>query len=334
MKRRIALLLIAAWMCFFATSACAVTAGDVLCVANCESWVSLRQAPQKDSKRIEKLPKGTAVIVDSMSTNGFCKVKYGNTAGYILAQYLEEQSLAMRVGNCSRYVTMREQPSTSAEEMTKINKGELVLRVSVADNGFFRVFYNGKIGYVLSKYLLGATLSDGTARYVANCQSFISHRNAPSTKATRFQKIPLNAQVISFGQVIDGMEYVYYGGKYGFVASNYLSSLPDSSTSIARATLNIDEQHGAKMSQIITDSTSLLKLQNMIRNATASDLGQCPLSGYLTLQMEDGGTVRFLRATDGCPQIVAENGAVLSLSEKDSREFWKIFDKAWSAIMQ
>ena len=72
----------------------------------------------------------------------------------------------------------------------------------------------------------------------------------------------------------------------------------------------------------------------MIRNATASDLGQCPLSGYLTLQMEDGSTVRFLRATDGCPQIVAENGAVLSLSEKDSREFWKIFDKAWSAIMQ
>lgn len=76
MKERIALLLIAAWMCFFATSACAVTAGDVLCVANCESWVSLRQVPQKDSKRIEKLPKGTAVIVDSMATNGFCKEAY------------------------------------------------------------------------------------------------------------------------------------------------------------------------------------------------------------------------------------------------------------------
>lgn len=333
MKQRIALLILVAWMCFFVVPAHAVTAGDVLCVANCESWVSLRQAPQKSSKQIEKLPKGSAVIVEATAVNGFCKVKYGNTDGYVLAQYLEEQSLAMRVGNCSRYVTMREYPSTTAKEITKISKNELVLRVSAADNGFFRVYYNGEMGYVLSEYLLGATLNDGAVRYVANCQSYISHRNAPSTKATRFQKIPLDAQVISFGQVANGMEYVYYGGKYGFVASKYLSSLPDARTSIVSATLYIDEQYGAKTSQVITDSASLLKLQNMIRNATASELGKCPLSGYLALQMEDGSTVRFLRVTDGCPQIVAENGAVLSLTEDDSQEFWKIFDKAWSAIM-
>lgn len=334
MKQRIALLLLIVWMCSLTASAYAVTAGDVLCVTNCESWVSLRQAPQKNSKRLEKLPKGSTVIVDAKATNGFYKVKYGNTYGYVLSQYLEEQSLAMRIGNCSQYVTMREQPSTNSKEITKIDKDELVLRVSTAENGFFQVYYNGEMGYVLSKYLLGATLNDGAVQYVTNCSSFISHRNAPSTKASRFQKIPLNAQVIGFGQVFNDMEYVYYEGKYGFASSSYLSSLPDVSTSIKSTTLEINEQYGAKMSQTITDPASLLKLQKVIRNATPSELGQCPLSGYLTLKMADSSTVRYLRATDGCPQIVAENKAVLSISEKDSQEFWKIFDKAWSAIMQ
>ena len=334
MKQRIAVLLIVVMMCSFTVSAYAVTKGDVLCVTNCNSWVSLRQLPATSSRRLEKVPKGSVVIFDSMAAKGFYRVKYGDQYGYILWPYLEAQSLAMRVGNCNRYITMREQPSTKAKKVTIINKDEIVLHVSTAENGFFRVYYNGKTGYVLSKYLIGAEPSDGIVRYVTNCKSFISHRNAPSSKAARLQKIPLNAKVISFGQPVDGMEYVYYEGKYGFAASGYLSSLPDASLSIKRATLKIDEKQVAKMSQTITDPASLRQLQKMIRSATPSELGKCPLSGSLTLEMEDGSTVRYLRVTDGCPEIVSENSVVLALSEKDSQVFWKIFDKAWSAILQ
>lgn len=223
MKRIIVLCLM---ICLLALSIPGYAADEdaVLGVVNCKSWVSLREEPSTSAKRLAKLPKGALVIYISSEENGFTFVRYGTLEGYVLARYLETQSLAMVVGNCSSYVTLRKSASTSAKAITKIKKGTLVLRVDDADNGFFRVCYNGKYGYVLSKYLLRAETKHGVDKRVVECQSYISLRELPSVKSDRLAKIPLDAYVTSFGSNGYGMEYVYYNGKYGFVLSKYLAN--------------------------------------------------------------------------------------------------------------
>lgn len=223
MKRIMAMCLM---ICLLALSLPGYAADEdaVLGVVNCESWVSLRNGPSTSAKRLAKLPKGALVTYISSGRNGFTFVRYGTLEGYVLARYLETQSLAMVVGNCSSYVTLRESASTSAKAITEISKGALVLRVGDAGNGFFRVCYNGKYGYVLSKYLLKAETKLGAAKHVVDCQSYISLRERPSVQSDRLAKIPLGTYVTSFGSNGYGMEYVYYNGQYGFVLSKYLAN--------------------------------------------------------------------------------------------------------------
>ena len=223
MKRILVLCLM---LCLLALSMPGYAADEdvVLGVVNCESWVSLRKEPSTSAKRLAKLPKGALVTYISSGGNRFTFVRYGKLEGYVLTRYIAPQSLAMVAGNCSSYITLREHASTSAKAIAKIKKGTPVLRVDDVVNGFFRVCYNGKYGYVLSKYLLRAETKHGTAKRVVKCQSYISLRKLPSVKSDRLAKIPLGAYVTSFGTNGYGMEYVYYDGQYGFVLSKYLAN--------------------------------------------------------------------------------------------------------------
>lgn len=58
-----------------------------------------------------------------------------------------------RVYRCNEYITLREEPRTSAREITRIPLGATVTAFSEADNGFLNVYYDGHNGYALARYL-------------------------------------------------------------------------------------------------------------------------------------------------------------------------------------
>ena len=59
----------------------------------------------------------------------------------------------VQVVNCQEYITLRESPSTSADELTKIPLHFYAAYLSDAENGFARVSFQGTEGYVLKDYL-------------------------------------------------------------------------------------------------------------------------------------------------------------------------------------
>ena len=61
--------------------------------------------------------------------------------------------LEYRVDKCREYITLREEPRTSAGEITRVPLGATVTAFTEAENGFMYVNYMGKTGYVLSRYL-------------------------------------------------------------------------------------------------------------------------------------------------------------------------------------
>ncbi|NLF28789.1 MAG: SH3 domain-containing protein, partial [Clostridiales bacterium] len=113
MKRMVCVLMA---MCLLTMSipALAISRGDLLIVTNCESWVSLRSDASTSAKRLKKLPKGTYVNYVGSSGNGFYRVLHAGTYGYVLREYLETPSYAMRVSNCEEFVSLRAAPKTSA----------------------------------------------------------------------------------------------------------------------------------------------------------------------------------------------------------------------------
>ena len=63
-------------------------------------------------------------------------------------------SQTMFVSNCAESISLRESPSTQARALRQIPFGAPVTVLESAENGFYKVIYNGMTGYSLAAYLV------------------------------------------------------------------------------------------------------------------------------------------------------------------------------------
>lgn len=133
-------------------------------VVNCNEWISLRSKPNTDSAQITTMSLGASCGFIEASVNGFYKVSYNGTTGYALAQYLSVErphinahvaprNQILYVVNCNESITLRTSDSINAGEITQIPLGASVEFLAQARNGFYKIRYNGRVGYSLSQYL-------------------------------------------------------------------------------------------------------------------------------------------------------------------------------------
>ena len=262
------------------------------------------------------------------------------------AAYAASNGDFVRVCGCEEYVTLREQPSTGAARIMQIPLGAQVIYKGPAGNGFTKVYFGGYDGYVLSKYLSRLDPMTGeeynVPMYVANCNKYISQRSEPAIDMEVLQRIPLGAEVMSYGRVGEflqenPMEEVHYQGKNGslrgYALSRYLCFLPPETDSCAlvSATLRRNDESGHLIHQTVTDAALLRELEGMVRSAEPGEIGKCPMDALLELKLANGDTLRFTYPTDGCTSMIAENASVYCLPSADGARVWEIFDavKPW-----
>lgn len=137
-------------------------------VANCKEYISLRSEPNADSEAITTIKLGESCGFIEKSINGFYKIAYNGKIGYALAQYLSTEKPAistpstsksivetqkMYVVNCKEFITLRPKDNVNSGEILRIPLGSVVEYLGQANNGFYKVRYNGSVGYALSQYL-------------------------------------------------------------------------------------------------------------------------------------------------------------------------------------
>ena len=205
-----------------------------LYVVNCNEWISLRPEPNTKSGRLTKMPLGASCGFIEKSINGFSKVAYNGLVGYALDQYLSTEkdvsvpnTQVMYVVNCNESITLRPSASVSSGEITQIPLGSSVEYLGTASNGFYKVRYNGSVGYALSQYLSTSRQSSNTApsttiMHVVDCNEFITLRPEPSVSSGEITKIPLGATVEYIETASNGFYKVRYNGSVGYALSQYL----------------------------------------------------------------------------------------------------------------
>lgn len=130
-------------------------------VVNCDQSISLRSAPEVSAPEIMQVALGVQVGYIDSAENGFYKIAVGDTVGYALASYLSGQTTGsdntvkyyMYVVNCKSSITLRSAADVNSSEMAQIPYGTPVGVVNEGQNGFYKVKYNGLIGYASSAYL-------------------------------------------------------------------------------------------------------------------------------------------------------------------------------------
>lgn len=131
--------------------------------------------------------------------------------------------------HANEYVTLRSEPSTSANALGYVLRGESV--TYVATNGsFYRVRYKGTEGYVLASYFSTSvpsssaeTPSSGSKVMYCHANEFVTLRSAASTSASALDYVLRGESVEVLGT--SGSFYrVRYAGKEGYVLSSYFQA--------------------------------------------------------------------------------------------------------------
>lgn len=124
---------------------------------------------------------------------------------------------------CNDYVTLRESPSTSAQEITKVLKNDSVVFISnLFDSQFIKVRYNGQTGYVMSAYFTREKYP--TNKKVLYCIGKIDanlRSQAGSNNENNIMKILRGdpVQYSGYSQTVNNQEYKYvtYKNTEGYV---------------------------------------------------------------------------------------------------------------------
>ena len=137
------------------------------------------------------------------------------------------------VVNCNESITLRVSDSTNAKEIRQIPLGAAVSFMENAANGFYKISYNGSIGYALASYLsvdpydhyvASTTASTVWSGKVVRCNEYITLRRTPSTKGEEITKIPLGAIVTVYSGADNGFYYIYYDGFEGYALAGYIDA--------------------------------------------------------------------------------------------------------------
>ena len=227
--------------------------------------LNLRSEPSENARILTRIPENGSFTVITYG-NKWCYAWYKGTYGYVMTKFVrlagatnmpsstEKPGVTPAPatptpalsGNQARVTTpkgdlnLRKEPDQSSSRILLIPRNAVV-EVITKGSTWCYVRYNGRTGYVMTKFLTlgsggGSTatptpaptvpVSDGTVKYaqVTTAKGGLNLRQGASQSYARILIIPRNAyvQVITYGKA---WCYVQYNGRTGYVMTEFLKMI-------------------------------------------------------------------------------------------------------------
>lgn len=143
--------------------------GKVRMEVDCKMGVNVRSGPGTDKSILGDLEMGTVITVTGIE-NDWCSFDYKGQTGYVYGKWLTETDKEATdldaatqdsnkkftektmIVDCNKGVNIRSDADISSAKLGVLEKGTKV-RVTDEKNGWWRINYNGQIGYVYQEWL-------------------------------------------------------------------------------------------------------------------------------------------------------------------------------------
>ncbi|MCD7769994.1 MAG: SH3 domain-containing protein [Oscillospiraceae bacterium] len=283
------------------------------------SALNMRSEASTSSSIVTCVSKGTVVLVTG-SSDGWYQVWYQGQSGYMSADYLSfstSAESAFGTGTISaNSVRVRSGPSTSDTILATVNSGE-TMSVTGVSGEWYRVSYNGSVGYVHSAYM---TISYGSSSTSASTSTstteeaplavaatgtgtingnYVRMRSGPSTSYSILGTYNSGTTMTVTGTSGDWYQ-VSYNGTTGYVYSLYLT-LDSGSTSTSTSTSS---------SASSTSSFTVTEMDDTAATVTSAvHMRTGPSTSYASLQVLSAGTSVTITGYSGNWYRISYNGS-------------------------
>ncbi len=120
--------------------------------------VYIREEPSESSEILASALTSIPIRQLATTSDGWTKVKTGEVVGYIKSEYISSSAGSMKAGSeitLTSAVNIRASMSESSDRVGLAYAGEVVTVVESYDEGWTKVSWNGKTGYVRTDILAG-----------------------------------------------------------------------------------------------------------------------------------------------------------------------------------
>lgn len=238
--------------------------------------INFRKTASWSGTVISTISKGTTVYVSSVS-NGWAKIEHNNTTGYVPAEYLTAVSKKETV---TTSVNLRKTASWSGDIIQVIKAGEAV-HTEGTSGEFSKVLYNGKTGYIPTKYITSSTNSgSGSSSSSINhgtgsktVTEAVNLRETASWSGTIIQTIKAGESVTVVSTSGDWTK-VTYNNKTGYVPTSYLSNSLNNSNNSNNSSNSGVTAMSATGKVVNLTSGDTLNIRKEANNTSSASLGK------------------------------------------------------------
>ncbi len=215
--------------------------------AYAKTKVNMREKRSTDSDIITTLKAGTKVTIYGTSKDGWFKVKSKGRTGYVSKEYIvsdkskvekeddTDTSSKTRTAYAKTKVNLREKRSTDSEIITTLKAGTAVTIYGTSKDGWFKVKYKGKTGFISKEYIVSDkskvekedTQTGGSSssnKRTAYAKTGVNMRKSRSTDSDVVQTLKAGTKVMIYGTSKNGWFKVRSKGKSGYVKKEYIVS--------------------------------------------------------------------------------------------------------------
>jgi uncharacterized protein YvpB len=116
--------------------------------------LNVRSGPGTNYSKIGRLMQGTKLNVIQRMNNGWYKISYNGKSAYVSGDYVYS-SVIYKV--TATKLHFRTGPGTQYKSMGLINQGTVLNVIHKESNGWYKISFNGKTGYVSGDYVSSST---------------------------------------------------------------------------------------------------------------------------------------------------------------------------------
>ena len=203
----------------------------VIATGKTTAQLNVRKGSSTKYAKIGSLSKGAKVEIVSKLSNGWYKIKYKGTYGYVSGAYVKLDSEQPKPGEDEKIIAtgkttvsslnVRSGPSSNYSKLGILTKGTKVEVVERYSNGWYKIKYKGSYGYVSGAYVS----LDGSKCEVIATGKTTAGLNVRSGAGTGYKKIGyLNkgTKVEIVTKLSNGWYKIKFNSSYGYVSGDYV----------------------------------------------------------------------------------------------------------------